>query len=55
MSQFIMNVYAGNPPPNHHLMMMGHRQKNVAAPKRYGMEMDLYKSRISILCLPIVD
>jgi hypothetical protein len=37
MSQFIIKVYVGNAAPNHHLMMMGHRQNNffMAAPEQY--------------------
>jgi hypothetical protein len=37
MYQFIMKVYVRNTPPNHHLMMMGHRQNTffLAVPKRY--------------------
>jgi hypothetical protein len=36
MSQFSIKVYIGNAPPNHCLMMMGHRQNTffLAAPER---------------------
>ncbi len=34
MSQFIIKVYVGNTSPNHHLMMMGHRQDTVFWPRQ---------------------
>jgi hypothetical protein len=39
MSQLSIKVYIGNAPPNHCLMMMGHRQNtlfSLAAPERYA-------------------
>jgi hypothetical protein len=34
MAQFIMKVYVGNTPPNHCLMMMGHRLNTFFWPRQ---------------------
>jgi hypothetical protein len=42
MSQLIMKVYIGNTPPNHCLMMMGHRQNTFFLPRLKDIRIRTY-------------